>query len=102
MSVSVRLYPPPPPPHTHTHTHTHAHQVGRSTLENTKDEQLKIDMPPTFKTTEEATDTLIAASKGLREEPDKKDNRMLLLDGARGTLCSIHCIATRWSKRYFV
>ena len=56
-------------------------------------------MPPTFKTTEEATDTLIAASKGLREEPDKKDNRMLLLDGARGTLCSIHCIATSWRSK---
>lgn len=61
-------------------------QVGKQTLETTKDELLKKDMPPTFITTEEATDTLIAASKGLREQPELKANRILLLDGARGEL----------------
>ena len=45
---------------------------------------MKKDMPPTFVATEQATDTLIAASKGLREDPELKANRMLLLDGARG------------------
>ena len=46
-------------------------------------------MPPTFIVTEEATDTLIAASKGLREQPELKANRILLLDGARGVYCEL-------------
>ena len=51
---------------------------------STKDEQLKKDMPPTFKMVEESTDTLIEASKGLSTNAESKPHKKMLLDGARG------------------
>ena len=70
-------------------------------METTKDEQLKKDMPPTFETTELATKTLIEASTGLREQPELKANRMLLLDGARG-MFSLHAVEKQHSSAPFV
>ena len=70
-------------------------------METTKDEQLKKDMPPTFETTELATKTLIEASTGLREQPELKANRMLLLDGARG-MYSLHAVEKQHSSAPFV
>lgn len=51
---------------------------------STKDEKLKVDMPPTFTIVEESTDTLIEASKGLAADAESKPHKKMLLDGARG------------------
>ena len=59
-------------------------QVGKQTVGDTKDDQLKKDMPPTFKMVEDSTDTLIEASKGLAVDAESKPHKKMLLDGARG------------------
>ena len=61
-------------------------QVGKQTVAGTKDDQLKKDMPPTFKIVEESTDTLVEASKGLAADAESKPHKKMLLDGARGQL----------------
>ena len=59
-------------------------QVGKQTLETTKDEQMKVDMPPTFEQVGDASKTLLEASKGIAEDPFSKPHKTMLLDGARG------------------
>ena len=53
-------------------------------MASTKDDQLKKDMPPTFKMVEDSTDTLIEASRGLAADAESKPHKKMLLDGARG------------------
>ena len=58
--------------------------MGKQTLESTKDEKLKKDMPPTFVTVSDASIMLLDASKGLAEDMFSKPHKALLMDGARG------------------
>ena len=59
-------------------------QVGRQTLEQTKDEVMKVDMPPTFIMIETATTMLLDAAKALSGDGQKPEGKTMLLDGSRG------------------
>ena len=78
--------------HTHTHIYTRSAiltscsptQVGKQTVETSKDEILKKDMPPTFVMVEDASSKLVEASEGLSVDQSSQPHHVLLLEGARG------------------
>ena len=71
-------------------------------MAGTKDEKLKVDMPPTFKTVEDSTDTLVEASKGLAVDAESKPHKKMLLDGARGQYNQPHMLTISSSSASLV
>jgi vinculin len=60
--------------------------VGKQTVESSKDELLKKDMPPSFVTVEDACRALKEAADGLNADQSSQHHHALLLEGARGIL----------------
>ena len=60
-------------------------QVGKQTVESSKDELLKKDMPPSFVMVEVACRELQGAAVGLSEDHSSQEHHVMLLSGARGT-----------------
>ena len=59
-------------------------QVGKQTVESSKDELLKKDMPPSFVIVENACGQLLEAAEGLNADQSSQPHHVLLLEGARG------------------
>ena len=59
-------------------------QVGKQTVESSKDELLKKDMPPSFVTVHDACSKLQTAAEGLNADHSSQTHHVLLLEGARG------------------
>ena len=61
-------------------------QVGYEAKDESKDEILKIEMPPVLKRVEDACTLLVEASEMLRGDPYSAPARKELVEGSRGEL----------------
>ena len=59
-------------------------QVGKQTVESSKDDILKKDMPLSFVVVEDACAKLVEAAEGLNLDQSSKPHHVLLLEGSRG------------------
>ena len=59
-------------------------QAGKDTVEKSKDEIFRRDMPPTFIKVEEASSQLIESTERLSADVHSKQGQALLIAGARG------------------
>ncbi|CAI8028993.1 Vinculin [Geodia barretti] len=66
--------------------------VGKQTVESSKDELLKKDMPPSFVTVEDACKKLQEAADGLSADQSSQPHHTLLLQGARGILQGVSAL----------
>ena len=61
-------------------------QVGKQTMEDSKDQILKQEMPLAFSRVEESSRFLVGATQIFKNDPTSPEGRKKLLDGARGTV----------------
>ena len=65
----------------------HIFQAGKDTVEKSKDEIFRRDMPPTFHRVEQASNELVESTELLTEDVQSKRGQTLLITGARGKYC---------------
>ncbi len=59
-------------------------KVGKQTMEDSKDQILKKEMPLAFSRVEESSVMLVGATQIFKNDPTSPEGRKKLLDGARG------------------
>jgi vinculin len=60
-------------------------KVGKQTMEDSKDQILKQEMPLAFSRVEESSHLLVGATQIFKNDPTSEEGRKKLLDGARGS-----------------
>ena len=58
--------------------------MGKQTLEDSKDQIMKQEMPLAFSRVEESSMMLVSATQIFKNDPTSPEGRKKLLDGARG------------------